>query len=150
MPNVQIIIDFEVPRGFTVPLATHLVLHQLSLRADSLGPLTKVQDVFGEDIGECHLEVITPTVHTINDALEHEGWAIRFTTGTQDEGDWRIERDDELAAFQTDAAVWEHVYDRAMQGSKWHKAALEFIANNNVTEWELIKEHIPALRSTLE
>jgi hypothetical protein len=85
---------------------------------------------------------MTPSADEINTKLIHEGWAIFSTLGTDDEGDWRIERDDELALFPNDQAVWQHVYDLAAAGSAWHQAALEFIRDNNPTEWETINAAI--------
>lgn len=85
------------------------------------------------------------TADQINDQIMSEGWAIRNTTGTDDVGDWRIERDDELALFPNDQAVWRHIHEQAIAKSRPHRKALMFIAFNNATEWAAMRKEIPEL-----
>lgn len=81
----------------------------------------------------------------INAAVQPEGWAIFNTLGTQDDGDWRIERDDEAGVFDDDMAAWNHILSRAQAGSVVHRKALSFIRAHNETEWELICTHYGTL-----
>lgn len=74
----------------------------------------------------------------INEYAMVEGWAIFFTTGTEDEGDYRIERLDESEKFASDSAAWMHIYNGAQRGNPHHQRALDFIEMNNPTEYQRI------------
>lgn len=81
-----------------------------------------------------------------NDPNRDEGWLVVRTSGTNDIGDWRIERIDHRSVFQKDDAAWTHVIDMAVfKGSEHHKAALRFIRDHNETEWVLIENHAGAM-----
>lgn len=73
-----------------------------------------------------------------NTVAMSEGWAVFRTLGTDDTGDYRIERVDEMARFFNDEAAWRHVAQRATEGSTYHTDALRFIRLNNADEWERI------------
>ena len=69
-----------------------------------------------------------------------EGWALFEAHGTDDVGYLRIERIDEDAVFEDDAAAWRHVIDRAVNGlSGPHIDALREVAAENPTEWALLE-----------
>lgn len=71
-----------------------------------------------------------------------EGWAICQTTGTNDDGDWRIERIDHSRIFLSDNDVWTHVINQAVfVHDLYHLSALKFIEVNNWTEFERIEAH---------
>lgn len=72
-----------------------------------------------------------------------EGWCISQTIGTDDEGDFRLERIDELEIFEHDEDAWGYVSKKALcEGSRYHIEALRFIRDRNPTEFELIENHV--------
>lgn len=77
--------------------------------------------------------------HFDNDRADEEGWAVFHSIGTDDAGEFRIERYDEASAFPDDEAAWRHVARKAREGSDYHAAALQFIQRYNPDEWLRIK-----------
>lgn len=71
-----------------------------------------------------------------------EGWAIFQTTGTDDIGDWRLERNDEEEKFDSDLQAWEFVLKKALWDlSEHHQKAIAFLARHNSDEYERIEGH---------
>lgn len=58
----------------------------------------------------------------------NEGWAIFESIGNTNQ--WQIERIDEDARFESDIYAIKHVYKMALNGSKIHSDALQFMSNN--------------------
>jgi hypothetical protein len=68
---------------------------------------------------------------------KNEGWAIFFSYGTN--GDkYELQRIDDEDAFDCDEDAWSYVREKALQGSKLHIDALEFLRVNSITEYNLI------------
>lgn len=80
------------------------------------------------------------------DLAQAEGWDV-FDCGLREDGTPRIEiqRLDSVAPgqprFRTDGAAWEHVMERALEGSALHLAALAML---DPTERKLIRLWYPA------
>ena len=87
------------------------------------------------------------TADAINRQTDAEGWALFHTSGTDDIGEYRIERYDEAEIFPNDPAAWAHVVARALAGSEPHRAALAFIKAENATEWTEILQAQPDAES---
>ena len=80
--------------------------------------------------------------HFDNTPNTHEGWAVFWTLGTDDVGDYRIERNDEEERFDSDLRAWEFVLKKALwDQSKHHQDAIRFIARYNSDEYERIENH---------
>lgn len=84
------------------------------------------------------MTIMTPYENFDNSQAMSEGWAVFHTTGTNDDGDFRIERLDEEAIFADDQAAWDHVIEKAAQCSAYHQNALRFIRRHNETEFALL------------
>jgi hypothetical protein len=70
------------------------------------------------------------------------GWDVRETQGSDDVGNLRIERDDELGVYPNDQAAWMHVVGMAMAGSASELADLKKVVQDNPSEREAILEHL--------
>lgn len=87
-------------------------------------------------------EVIPPDIEDLK-----EGWILSYTTGTNDIGNYRIERDDEAGVFLSDMQAWRFVAYRARCGSVHHQEVLDFIKEENPTEWLEISSIIKGFQS---
>lgn len=74
-----------------------------------------------------------------------EGWDVFQTLGTEDVGDLRIERIDELEVFANDYEAWVFVAQRSIEGSERHTAALITVFKNNPTERQNILDYLDTL-----
>lgn len=66
-----------------------------------------------------------------------EGWDLFFSEGS-DNGDYQIQRIDEMNIFENDIQAIKFVYKRALEGSKRHKKALAVVMFLNPQEIRLI------------
>lgn len=78
----------------------------------------------------------------INDAVWREGWGI-FDCDGSDNGPFQICRidsvdDDDVPQLEDDSAAWRIVLNRAAEGSAIHRAALQFVKDNNRIEYDAI------------
>lgn len=81
----------------------------------------------------------TPTDPDLADA---EGWNVFLAEGSiqNKDGDrpYQLQRVDERAVFDGDAAAWKHVYDQAHAGSALHQRALNHLRAESLPEFEAI------------
>lgn len=71
-----------------------------------------------------------------------EGWAVSETTGTHDDGDYRIERLDHSRIFLSDDDAWTHVINQGVFAeNRYHLSALRFVWEHNPTEFDRIEAH---------
>lgn len=72
--------------------------------------------------------MISANDQSILDAINNlnEGWAIYSVIGKGDE-QFCIEATDDMGVFQSDGQAIKHVYQMALQGSKIHADALDFM-----------------------
>lgn len=91
--------------------------------------------------GSQHTDVVEVPTFDNTQALT-EGWGVFFTTGTDDCGDYRIERWDEADEFPDDSSAWIHVFREAFWGSLYHREALTFIRRTNSCEFTRMAEYI--------
>lgn len=71
-----------------------------------------------------------------NTLAMEEGWAISKCSGIDEP--YRLEKIDEYGLFDTDAKVWEHVYNLAEMGSVYHQKAISFLELNSPKEFSRI------------
>ena len=64
----------------------------------------------------------SPLFSFINAQAIREGWAVFFIEGTQDDGDYRIERLDASNIFRDDPEVWSHVINTEFDRLENHAA----------------------------
>ncbi len=78
-------------------------------------------------------------------AAELEGWNVFSSFGSEN-GDWQIQKvddpDDGMPRFESDNAVWLHVYRRAGEGSQLHKDALAYVKEHNRMEYDSIMKYV--------
>lgn len=74
-----------------------------------------------------------PTTHP-----DYEGWDIFESTGSVD-GPYQIQRNDDDAVFKDDSEAWRFVWDKAQSGSEYHRAALDWLKENNPGEYVRIE-----------
>lgn len=77
-----------------------------------------------------------------NTQAASEGWAIFECSGSSN-GPWQICRDDspddpKVTRLESDDAAWKLVWDRALAGSDYHKAALAYVLEHNPLEYACI------------
>ncbi len=72
-----------------------------------------------------------------NSKNTQEGWDIFFSEGSVD-GDYQIQRIDEMELFSNDIEAIQFVYKKALEGSKRHRKALSTIVMLNPIELGLI------------
>lgn len=78
-------------------------------------------------------------------AAEKEGWFISYAPGNLDETIWRLERRDENPVFLGgDPEAHTHVVKRALEGSKLHQDALDFLRTYEPREYEIVLRHATA------
>lgn len=99
--------------------------------------------------GEGFKEAVLPPHDTFEEKLQpppgdfsSEGWDLFQSTGTDDEGIYRIERIDEAEVFPDDITAWKFVAHKASCGSRSHKAVLDFIREENPTEWTAMQPYV--------
>lgn len=78
-------------------------------------------------------------------AAEKEGWFISYAPGNLDETIWRLERRDANPVFLGgDPEAHIHVVKRALEGSKLHQDALDFLRTYEPREYEIVLRHATA------
>ena len=70
----------------------------------------------------------------------NDGWAIYSVIGGIDDGAFHIEKNDDMNVFTSDSEAIKYVYSMALQGSKIHAEALEFM-NRYATATEKMFMH---------
>lgn len=71
-----------------------------------------------------------------NTLAMEEGWAISKCSVIDEP--YLLEKIDEYGLFDTDAKVWEHVYNLAEMGSVYHQKAISFLESNSPKEFSRI------------
>jgi hypothetical protein len=70
-----------------------------------------------------------------------EGWVVADCDGSEN-GPWQIQKVDEMDVFKSDCDAWAHVVQAAKNGSAYHQAALDFVAEHNPIEWQVIQRFV--------
>ncbi|MFC3058551.1 hypothetical protein [Paenirhodobacter populi] len=69
---------------------------------------------------------------------EAEGWFISYAPGNSDGTNWRLERRDEDAVFNSDHDAHRHVVAKATEGSEYHRACLAFLRDHEPIEYGIV------------
>jgi hypothetical protein len=72
-----------------------------------------------------------------NTQAESEGWSIFVCFGSEN-GQFQIQRIDEMEVFSSDDEAWELVVSKARSGSEYHRSALQYLRESNPIEWDSI------------
>lgn len=84
-------------------------------------------------------------------AAEKEGWFISYAPGNLDETIWRLERRDANPVFLGgDPEAHTHVVKRALEGSKLHQDALDFLRTHEPREYEIVLRHAKETPTTMK
>jgi hypothetical protein len=134
-------------------------------RAASLeGGVSANQEVYDTETGMLFDAVSGKGVHVVNtipeqkrettivwnmtdsEAACREGWNVFACTGVKEP--YRLERydspDSSAPIFPDDRRVWQHVINKAYEGSTLHKKALRFINQESPSEYKHIAKAFPA------
>lgn len=96
---------------------------------DGINPIVEPQDVDGWSASQ-------------QNAALADGWGLFNISTHTDPGDspFQLQKYDEAGRFDNDSDAWDHVIEKAAQGSDLHKAALDFLKENSPAEYrDIIK-----------